>query len=51
MNTYTIFLNNTITEPLNREAEKRRNEKKTSRRGATNTYTTNLDNAISELLN
>ena len=34
MNTYTIFLDNTITELLNQEAEKRRNEKKTSRRGA-----------------
>ena len=36
---------------LNQKAEEERNEKKTSRRGATNTYATTLDNAITNLLN
>ena len=36
---------------LNQKAEEEGNEKKTSRRGATNTYATTLDNAITNLLN
>ena len=36
---------------LNQKVEEEGNEKKTSRRGATNTYATTLDNAITNLLN
>ena len=36
---------------LNQKAEEEGNGKKTSRRGATNTYATTLDNAITNLLN